>query len=277
MGADGHGARRLAVGHSAAWSPDGGTIAFERPWDAVYTVRVDGTHLRPLTRRLSKDARGATWSPDGTRIAFVSWVSGAGELDISSRLYVVNTDGSKGRRLTRLQPSEVAWSPTGAIAVSTFEGLFTIDAEGRHARKLFGTSHGGIADPIAWSPDGARIAFAVEGNERGFAVVDKHGRVLLPGMLRTAEQPVLETDMAWSPDGRQIAFSAWAQGDSGYVTRGIYVIDARGTGLKRLSASGGEPAWSPDGRRIVFSDEGDLLVMNADGSGRRSLSNTVRP
>jgi Tol biopolymer transport system component len=55
----------------------------------------------------------------------------------------------------------------------------------------------------------------------------------------------------------------------------IYVINADGTGLLRLTdAPGfdGDPAWSPDGKRIAFaSDRGgssdrDIYVMDADGS-----------
>jgi Tol biopolymer transport system component len=55
----------------------------------------------------------------------------------------------------------------------------------------------------------------------------------------------------------------------------IYIINADGTGLLRLTDSpgfDGDPAWSPDGQRIAFaSDRGgtsdrDIYVMDADGS-----------
>lgn len=60
----------------------------------------------------------------------------------------------------------------------------------------------------------------------------------------------------------------------------VFRVRATGSGLKRLagcepnpaSACGaGAPAWSPDGRRIAFGRATEIWVMNADGSGQRSL------
>ena len=63
----------------------------------------------------------------------------------------------------------------------------------------------------------------------------------------------------------------------------VYVMNADGTGLRRLTRSRGEdnyPAWSPDGRRIVFGSERDgnlgLYVMKKDGSRQRRLTRNPR-
>jgi Tol biopolymer transport system component len=53
---------------------------------------------------------------------------------------------------------------------------------------------------------------------------------------------------------------------------GIYLMNADGTGVERLTSDpgDGEPAWSPDGSRVAFvrsqGDGHDIYVMNADGS-----------
>jgi len=39
--------------------------------------------------------------------------------------------------------------------------------------------------------------------------------------------------------------------------------------------NGGEPARSPDGLKLAFSKDGELYVMNADGSNVVQLTNNV--
>jgi serine/threonine protein kinase/sugar lactone lactonase YvrE len=65
----------------------------------------------------------------------------------------------------------------------------------------------------------------------------------------------------------------------------IYLINADGSGLERLTNSPGAdegPAWSPDGSQIAFQSDHDgdyeIYVMNADGSERTQLTsnNSIR-
>jgi Tol biopolymer transport system component len=54
----------------------------------------------------------------------------------------------------------------------------------------------------------------------------------------------------------------------------ILVVNPDGTGLRNLTPDGvfeSDPIWSPDGRKILFLRDGDLYVMNGDGSGRLIL------
>ena len=267
MGAGGGNARKLARGvvgrPPPIWSPDGRTIAFEHvpqhiAGSDVYTIRRDGTHLRRLTRTPWEEDTPAGWSPDGNKLVFVHWPLKTA----STHLYVTDADGSGQRRLTHLEPSEASWSPDGTtIAVTTFDGLFAVGADGRGPRKLFSTPQGAIGG-IGWSPDGQRIAFGVEGR---FAVVDVGGRVLVPpeqgGYGWDANY---ELHASWSPDGQAVAYERPAGG--------IDLVRGNGSEWRRLAMCGKDPAWSPDGARIAFSDGGDIYVMNSDGTGRRKLS-----
>jgi Tol biopolymer transport system component len=75
---------------------------------------------------------------------------------------------------------------------------------------------------------------------------------------------------SWSPDGTRVAF-----GHLEGRTQRVNVLDLR-TGRVRELGEGYNPDWSPNGKRLVLLDAGarDLVTMNADGSGRRSLGLT---
>ncbi|MCY3809269.1 MAG: DPP IV N-terminal domain-containing protein [Gemmatimonadetes bacterium] len=79
---------------------------------------------------------------------------------------------------------------------------------------------------------------------------------------------------AWSPDGARIAFNSFGDGRID-----IYVSDADGSDVERLTNDGaddGWPTWSPDGARIAFTStrdgNADIYVMNADGSDVERLT-----
>ena len=71
----------------------------------------------------------------------------------------------------------------------------------------------------------------------------------------------------------KIAFYASSRG---YL--GIYTRNPDGSELTRLTSGADiEPAWSPDGTQIAFTrfygaTQGEIFVMNADGSNQRRLT-----
>ena len=84
----------------------------------------------------------------------------------------------------------------------------------------------------------------------------------------------------------KIAF--WSDRDGNYE---IYVMDADGSNQTNLTNSNDLyerfPSWSPDGTKIIFTSagvrlvfggadpNGDIFVMDADGSNRTNLTNDV--
>jgi hypothetical protein len=55
----------------------------------------------------------------------------------------------------------------------------------------------------------------------------------------------------------------------------IFVIEPNGSGQTAITGppdAERNPAWSPDGKKIAFTVDWDILVMNADGSGRVNLT-----
>ncbi len=130
------------------------------------------------------------------------------------------------------------------------------------------------SDP-AWSPDGRTLAFvtAPAGEKPSISTVSADGSDLTP-IFQLQGQPGGIGPQAWSPDGSQLVFASFD---------GIYVMNADGTGVRRVTRYEGEhacydvdPSWSPDGSTIVFAalceggNEG-LWTVGVDGSDLRQL------
>ena len=298
MAPDGSGQRRLTTDsgsdRSPTWSPDGKRIAFvsdrvEGGNDEIFVMNADGGDEHQLTSGSVAGDFGPMWSPDGKKIAFgsqISWPGGS-----HNEVHVMNADGSDARRLTKSESFPAwSWSPDGTkIALTVTHGddsavyVTNADGSGRHRLLLAKTQFFGIA----WSPDGSRIA--LDGGAASYVMnADGSGK-------RRLTDPKLEDAhfSAWSPDGKRIAFvvgrgEGFSESEIDFGSE-IYVMNADGTRQRRLTRNSSDdysPSWSPDGTRIVYTRHNltkycepivvscdiDIYVMNADGSGKRRLT-----
>jgi Tol biopolymer transport system component len=190
-------------------------------------------------------------------------------------LCLARADGSRRFRLTRAKDSGPSWSPRGVYVAFARQGLagesqiLVADARGRILRR-FGT---GFSTEPAWSPNGRRIAYSSNGK---VVVASTAGRTITeisPGALVGGP--------AWSPDSRRIAFAEARQLDQGAL-RGVYVVNADGTGRRLLVGNATELAWSPNGSRLAYvsypsrlAESGFVTVANADGTGTRRLTTST--
>ena len=99
-------------------------------------------------------------------------------------------------------------------------------------------------------------------------------------LTKVASNVAHDSNPVWSPDGKEILFS---RGD------GLYKVFSDGSGETRLTSTEGGNftsgyAWSPDGSKISYiknryddidGPRSDLWVMNADGTGKTQLLDTV--
>lgn len=271
-------------------SPDGTRIAYVRRSNDIMTDRARSTiwliDVRSGEEVLvaggpAADAFGPRWSPDGTRLAYVSTEGGGAQLWVR-RL----AGGGEPARLTTLlsSPSNLTWSPDGRMIA------YVMLVEGDKPR--LGTAPAGKPEGATWAPpleihellkyraDGA--GYLKPGFEKIFIVPATGGapRQLTFGPYHDGGP------LSFSRDGRKLYFGANRQSDweTDPVESEVHELDiASGTVIALTSRDGPDaaPAVSPDGRLIAFlgyDDRGrayenaQLYVMNADGSGRRSLT-----
>lgn len=67
---------------------------------------------------------------------------------------------------------------------------------------------------------------------------------------------LIADDYAFSQDGSQVAFSAQSHQGGNETPRELFVMNAKGSGLRQLTHDGayaGFPAWSPDGSKIAYT------------------------
>ena len=228
--ADGSGLKRLTTDANAdfdpSWSPDGRRIAYrhqrgeDESTSEIYVMNADGSQPRNLTRHRGQDHSPA-WSPDGKSIAFAS--ARGGRLAI----WVMRMDGSRQRRLSRVDGEYPAWSPDGKkIAFDrnrlgwTGWDLWTMNADGSHAKPVVASR--GQDQGASWSPDGTTIAFQ---SDRGSSGALNH--IWLTNVNGSAQRRLTTGPgerPSWSQDGAYIVFTAG----------GLFVVRRDGSGLTEV-------------------------------------------
>lgn len=151
----------------AAWSPDHTRLAFGVTLGGaggIAVVNADGSDLRVIAHGPNQSVN-PTWSPDGRTIAFETNRNGDFEI------YSVRADGTDLRNLTNAPSAEdrmPAWSGN-TIAFISNRDKTRKDLYGYALYTMVPDAGPGISkraddvhpySPVAWSPDGSRIAFA---------------------------------------------------------------------------------------------------------------------
>jgi Tol biopolymer transport system component len=174
MDANGHHLRMVAgdrprvANMDPAYTPDGRRLVFSRcilgDHCAIYSIRIDGTHRRALTRLRAHADIQASVSPDGRQIAF----GRLGARGIISQVYVMRADGSGAHAVTppSLEGIGPNWSPTGKLITFTSNccrpgsNIYVMHPDGTGIRRLTHTPFPHDSFLPAYAPQEDRIAFA---------------------------------------------------------------------------------------------------------------------
>lgn len=253
-------------------------------YGAEYAVRRETEEIAPAAARQFDAVTGVRYSPDRTRIAILGGDLGVFPESRGQRLYLMNNDSVGATRKLSDEPGidpSFSWSPDRRRIVLSklrrgghrelLRDLYILDVERESLDRL--TTDARLTDP-AWSPDGSRIVAVEKKIGRDNLVIADAATGVVTRLTALTGDHQIYTPV-WSPDGSRIAFSLF---DSAGV-RAIAVVNADGTGFRKLVADTSNhryPLWSSDGRRIAFTthESGipNLAIMNADGSGRRLLT-----
>ncbi len=108
------------------------------------------------------------------------------------------------------------------------------------------------AEP-AWSPDGQYVIFQSDcGGSYDIWFVGREGG--RPTQL-TYTPDVDEREPDWSPNGSEIVYRTSPLGSPRNADGEIWVMNADGSGSHGLGVRGRSPVWSPEGHRIAFMSE----------------------
>jgi Tol biopolymer transport system component len=203
-----------------ALSPDGKKVAFGARGDVFAASAKDGGDAARVTMTAGEESEIA-WSPDSRRIVYASERSGP------ARLFVYDFASSRETPLTNGEAAEgdygPRFSPDGASVAYVRGGteLRVVEVESKRERSL---AKGLIADPlglgrpIAWSPDGAWIAYFTAG-PRGFtnvsAVRAAGGESRQVSFFANGNA----TGLSWAPDGTFLLFDTGQRTENGALAR----------------------------------------------------------
>jgi len=243
-------------------------------------------------------------SPDGKHMAIT--VADLDKFANTNYLWNIVTD-----ELTEVGPPVDIfgglWSPTGEqVEVLLGEGdeevLVVLDVSSGEVRRLAEPAW----PPMAWTPDGARIAFGSPEDEIWIVPADgsDEAKRLQPSL---GDNPILQ----WSPDSRRLAVAV--EHRFGPFYEELYVVELAsvaeetpapaepegqlalligGPPLSLVNLAGGPPKtlgaknmatdsalffqWSPDGREIIYGADADLWLLDVESGESQNLTDNDR-
>ena len=251
------------------WSPDGSAVAYQSDGQLYLYDVVTKESRKVNTGDLA--VMPLAWSPDGKTIACY-----AGKKDSQEAASLCAVDAASGE--TSVLARNVWPPPDTEDAPESSETGDDPGAVTGLAILLFG-------QPVAWSPDGRRIAY-LEASDTGSSVVVVD--VSSGAGKRIVESRTCITLISWSPDGRRLAYvAADLERTPTSPQPALFAYDfATETSTSIANVPGDGPAagtrlqWSPDSTQIGFiapdPPNGTAIGCVVDAKPGAEVRKTVR-
>ena len=258
--------------YSAAWSPDGKTLAFghNTPQPVLTTIGAEGATAHPVGAHLA-GIQDLTWLP-GSRQVIVAGLPPGASAVATAQLYEVSVEGGEVRPITH-----DLWMYTGIRASADAKTLLALQdqilatiqvatpGKESEARPLSAENqnHDGRWG-LAWTPDGKIVYYSTPSGQVDLWEMGADGsnpqRLTSNGASSASYQPAV------SLRGGFIAFTRWDRSGEN-----IWSMDMDGGNLKQLTEGKEDlhPAISQDGRWVVFIrvQGGKYTLMKVSSGG----------
>lgn len=269
----------ISIGRlSWGWSPRGTYLAYRAADSGVFVVETATVELEEIDTAVVGDARTTGIEVPGPeekwpKLAAIPYRIGFFEQPgpRTSRVFIMNTDGSDQRQLTYGYSEHPSWSPDGRhiaftgsvedpdngswimrqpLSADYVTEIFVAPADGGNQVQL--TDLKGWSRAPRWSPDGSHIAFIRnDGSHREIMLMASDGTEV--------RHFAYGSDPAWAPDGVRLAYTRI--GDMGRSE--VVVVDIQ-SGDELGIAEGAAPVWSPDGSRmaVLRGIENEIILVD---------------
>lgn len=263
------------------FSPEGDSIYFLRERKDIYSFRdlyampLLGGPYRLLTRDIDSPV---SFSPDGHQFVYTR---GIGRPD-GNQIRVANADGSQDRLLTTIYGTSfsfqagAAWSPDGGtIAVPlmlrgrrsgyVLDSVSVVDGSVREVSWNTGV----IGRPL-WMPEGHKVLVEVDdptGRGQLWTITFPHGE----RRRVTNDLANWGTQIDTTHDAKKVSAVQWSLSASIWESTGSNPSQARQITSGDIPDVAAVPGTA--GTILAVSGDGQLWIMNGDGTQRRPLSN----
>jgi Tol biopolymer transport system component len=264
---------------NVAWMPDSrhvvlGLTTIGTPESHLWMADLERDRAWRLTRGAGSESSPAA-SIDGSSVAFTA---GEPDYDILS----ISDDGIRKMSGATRNESDPVWSPDQSLLAYVTDRagqdeIWVSNADVGTGRPLVAQSFFGddatimLASP-AFSPDGQRIAYQRNAHKPLWPL-----RIWISQTAGGPPVPLLppsvegyQSGPTWSPEGQWIAYADST--DREWRLAKVRVGDERPVILRSDGVSNAMPAWSPSGEWITWETPRGLVLVSADGTRERQLT-----